>query len=104
MAHVTCTCDADSMQTVLRAYNQHTRTLMEEREALLQQEKEALDEADTDDEDAVEIADKPVLPKLFNLGMLTSAFVFSLRTSLIHNKLLTKLYTFRSNGRSGRRI
>ena len=49
------------MQTVLRAYNQQTRALIEERKALLQQEKEALDE-DTDDEGAVEIADKPVLP------------------------------------------
>ena len=69
--------------------NQQTRALMEERKALLQQEKEALDEADTDDEGAVEIADKPVLPKLFNLGMLTSAHILfrclSLRTFYITN-------------------
>ena len=66
--HVTCPCDSVGMQTVLTTYNTQVKALMEEREALIQQEKQALDEAEEGEEDKVEIAPKPTLPKLFNLG------------------------------------
>ena len=68
MDHVTCPCDSVGMQTVLTTYNTQVKALMEEREALIQQEKQALDEAEEGEEDKVEIAPKPTLPKLFNLG------------------------------------
>eukprot|EP00943_MAST-04B_sp_MAST-4B-sp1_P006551 g6551.t1 len=68
--HVSCTCDSASLQTVLVSYNTIVKGLIEEREALIQQEKEALDNAEEGEEDQVEIAPKPTLPKLFNLGEL----------------------------------
>ncbi len=68
--HVTCVCDSASLQTVLIKYNTNVKGLIEEREALIQQEKEALDDAEEGEEDQVEIAPKPTLPKLFNLGEL----------------------------------